>query len=142
MKYFILTNLTVNINPNFNHTNVRRNIHLKMDWLIDWLLDYLRFYVPLKNISLIWRRHHCCEGLQNLGLCSTLKAFEHGGIFFVPHLLRHGASVFLVSSEGSPIQSSITTHKGIWRTYSNPDPHGSVKIETGWINTTFLKMKI
>jgi hypothetical protein len=25
----------------------------------DWLIDYLRFYVPLKNISLIWRRHHC-----------------------------------------------------------------------------------
>jgi hypothetical protein len=23
-----------------------------------WLIDYLRFYVPLKNISLIWRRHH------------------------------------------------------------------------------------
>jgi hypothetical protein len=27
------------------------------------------------------------EGLQNLGLCSTLRAFEHGGIFIVPHLL-------------------------------------------------------
>ena len=26
--------------------------------LIDWLIDYLGFYVPLKNISLIWRRHH------------------------------------------------------------------------------------
>ena len=25
----------------------------------DWLIDYLVFYVPLKNISLIWRRHHC-----------------------------------------------------------------------------------
>jgi hypothetical protein len=25
---------------------------------IDWLIDYLLFYVPLKNISLIWRRHH------------------------------------------------------------------------------------
>jgi hypothetical protein len=25
----------------------------------DWLIDYLRFYVLLKNISLIWRRHHC-----------------------------------------------------------------------------------
>jgi hypothetical protein len=24
----------------------------------DWLIDYLLFYVPLKNISLIWRRHH------------------------------------------------------------------------------------
>jgi hypothetical protein len=23
------------------------------------LIDYLRFYFPLKNISLIWRRHHC-----------------------------------------------------------------------------------
>jgi hypothetical protein len=27
--------------------------------LWDWLIDYLLFYVPLKNISLIWRRHHC-----------------------------------------------------------------------------------
>jgi hypothetical protein len=24
-----------------------------------WLIDYLLFYVPLKNTSLIWRRHHC-----------------------------------------------------------------------------------
>jgi hypothetical protein len=31
----------------------------RLNWLIDWLIDYLRFYVPLKNISLIWRRHHC-----------------------------------------------------------------------------------
>jgi hypothetical protein len=27
--------------------------------VIDWLIDYLLFYVPLKNFSLIWRRHHC-----------------------------------------------------------------------------------
>jgi hypothetical protein len=27
------------------------------------------------------------EGLQNLGLCSALSAFEQGGIFIVPHLL-------------------------------------------------------
>jgi hypothetical protein len=37
--------------------NVVRDRH--KDWLIDWLIDYLRFYVPLKNFSLIWRRHHC-----------------------------------------------------------------------------------
>jgi hypothetical protein len=24
-----------------------------------FMIDYLRFYVPLKNISLIRRRHHC-----------------------------------------------------------------------------------
>jgi hypothetical protein len=27
------------------------------------------------------------EGMQNLGLCSALRAFEQGGIFIVPHLL-------------------------------------------------------
>jgi hypothetical protein len=27
------------------------------------------------------------EGLQNLGLCSALRAFEQGGIFIVPHPL-------------------------------------------------------
>jgi hypothetical protein len=88
------------------------------------------------------------EGLQNLGLCSALRAFEQGGIFIVPHLLRHGASVFPVSSEGPshsvasydtqgdvenlflpgfsrvPYQSPLTTHMGMWRIDSNPDPHG------------------
>jgi hypothetical protein len=42
------------------------------------------------------------EGLQNLGLCSALRAFEQGCIFIVPHQLWHGASVFPVSSEGPP----------------------------------------
>jgi hypothetical protein len=27
------------------------------------------------------------EGLQNSGLCWVLKAFQQGGIFFLPHLL-------------------------------------------------------
>jgi hypothetical protein len=27
------------------------------------------------------------EELQNLGICSALRAFEHGSIFIVPHLL-------------------------------------------------------
>jgi hypothetical protein len=27
------------------------------------------------------------EGLQNLGLCSALRAFEQGWFFIVPHLL-------------------------------------------------------
>jgi hypothetical protein len=48
------------------------------------LIDYLRFYVPLKNFSDVTIAG---EGLQNLGLCSALRAFEQGGIFIVPHLL-------------------------------------------------------
>jgi hypothetical protein len=42
------------------------------------------------------------EGLQNLGLCSALRAFKQGGIYIVPHLLWHGGSVLPVSSEGPP----------------------------------------
>jgi hypothetical protein len=30
----------------------------------------------------------------NFSLCSALRAFEQGGIFIVPHLLRHGTSVY------------------------------------------------
>jgi hypothetical protein len=51
------------------------------------LIDYLLFYVLLKNISLMWKNTIFGEGLQNLGLCSALRAFEQGGIFIVPHLL-------------------------------------------------------
>jgi hypothetical protein len=47
------------------------------------------------------------EGLQNLGLCSALRAFEQGGIFIV----WHGTSVFPVSSEGPPHSvASYDTH--------------------------------
>jgi hypothetical protein len=62
------------------------------------------------------------EGLQNLGLCSALRAFEQGRIFIVPHLLWQGASVFPVSSEGPPHLVACMTHKGVWRIYSSPDP--------------------
>jgi hypothetical protein len=46
------------------------------------------FYFPLQNFSLIYEDvTFTGEGLQNLGLCSALRAFEQGGIFIVPHLL-------------------------------------------------------
>ena len=52
-------------------------------------------------------------GLQNLGLCSALSAFEQGGIFIMPCLLWHGTSVFPVSSEGSAPFSCFLWHT--WR---------------------------
>jgi hypothetical protein len=93
------------------------------------LIDgYLRFYVPLKNFSLIWRRHHCRwrAKLQKLGICSVLGALEKGGTFIGPHLLWHGTSVFAVSSDG-PLHSvaSYWTHERMWMIYSNLDPHGA-----------------
>jgi hypothetical protein len=70
-------------------------------------------------------RGFTCEGLQNLGLCSALRAIEQGGIFIVPHLLWHRASVFFQTHpKDRPIQSPLTTHKCVLRIYSSPDPHG------------------
>jgi hypothetical protein len=57
----------------------------------DWLFRVLR---PAQE--------YFTEGLQNLGLCWAFRAFEHGGIFIVPHLLWYGALVFSVWSEGTP----------------------------------------
>jgi hypothetical protein len=61
------------------------------------LIDYLLFYVPLKNISLYGDVTIAGEGLQNLGLCSALRAFEQGGIFIVP--LIHDVGTINVYSD-------------------------------------------
>jgi hypothetical protein len=66
------------------------------------MIDCLWFYVPLKKFHLYGDVTIAGEGLQNLGLCSALRAFVQGGIFIVPHLMWHGASVIPVSSKGQP----------------------------------------
>jgi hypothetical protein len=55
------------------------------------------------------------EGLQNLGLCSALRAFEQGEIFIVPHLLWHGPPFFRSHPKDRPNQTPLTTHMGMWR---------------------------
>jgi hypothetical protein len=54
------------------------------------LIDYLMFYVPLRIFHSYGDVTITGEGLQNLDLCSALRAFEQGGICFVPYLLLHG----------------------------------------------------
>jgi hypothetical protein len=68
---------------------------------IDWLINYC-FTSRSRIFHLYGNVTFTGEGLQNLGLRSALRAFQQGGIFIVPHLLWHGASVFPVSSEGPP----------------------------------------
>jgi hypothetical protein len=66
-----------------------------IDWLIDWLINCFmsrsRIFHLYGDVTITG------EGLQNLGLCSVLRAFEQGVISIMPHLLWHGASVFPVS---------------------------------------------
>ena len=71
-----------------------------IDWLIDW---FFLFIVPLKPFFHLHKDvTFAGEGLQKLGLFSALMVFEQGGVFIVPSLLWHGASVFVVSPEESP----------------------------------------
>jgi hypothetical protein len=84
--------------PNWFQTKFIQGHCLKVNWLIVYFL----FYVPLKIFHLNADVTISVEGLQNLGLCSALRAFEQAEIFIVSHLLWHGASVFLVSSEVPP----------------------------------------
>jgi hypothetical protein len=81
----------------------------------NWLIIY--GFTP-RSIHVIV--HLTGEGLQSLGICSTLGAFEQGRIFIVPHLLW----LFRSYPKDRPIQSPLTTHQGVWKIYSNPNPHG------------------
>jgi hypothetical protein len=65
------------------------DVLLKLDTdgkIIDWLITY-GFTSHSRFFHIYGDNTIAGEGLQNLGLCSELRAFEHGGIFIVPHLL-------------------------------------------------------
>jgi hypothetical protein len=91
----------------------RTNFSKYVPWvLIDWLFTVLR---PTQY----WRIFHLYgdvtitgEGLKIFGLCSTLRAFEQGKIFIVPHLLWQGTSVFPVSSKGPPYSVTFYDTQG------------------------------
>jgi hypothetical protein len=87
--------------------------------LIDWLIIYC-FTTRSRTFHLNGGVTNTVKGLQSLVLCSARRTFEQGGIFnffIVPHLLWHGTSFFLVSSEGPP--HSVTSY----------DTRGDVKDE-------------
>ena len=45
---------------------------------------YLKFFVPLENFTLIYRRYPCRWRTANINLCPALMATEQWGIFSVP----------------------------------------------------------
>ena len=72
----------------------------------------LGFFVPLENLSLIWRRHHCRWRAANFDLCSAHMVIEQWGFFSVPHILWQGASVYNGHLRGpmtlTPIAENLT----------------------------------
>jgi hypothetical protein len=96
-----------------------------MDLLIpkDWLIEYSRSRI----FHLYGEITITGEGVQNLGLCSALRAFEQGGVFIVPHLhWDTGPRFFWFHPKDRTIQSPHTTRMGMRRTYSISDPHAVI----------------
>ena len=69
-------------------------MHLTLYFLGFVCLFVCLFVVPIKNFSLIWRRHHYRWRTANYDPYSALMVIEQWGFFSVPHLLWHWASVY------------------------------------------------
>jgi hypothetical protein len=95
------------------------------DWLIDWLIIHC-FTSRLRIFHLYGEVTITGEGIQNLGLCSALRAFEQEEIFMYHTCCDTGPRFFQSHLKDCPIQSALTTHKGMWKIYSKPDPHGNI----------------
>jgi hypothetical protein len=65
------------------------------------------------------------EGLQNLGLCSASGPLSREGSLSCHTCCDTGPWFFRSHPKVRPILSPFTTHKGMWRIYSYPDPHES-----------------
>ena len=70
--------------------------------LMSLLVVCMWLFVTLENFSLIWRRHHC-RWRAEYDQCSALMAIEQRVFFSVPHLLKHGASVYNGHCRGSVV---------------------------------------
>jgi hypothetical protein len=84
------------------------------------LIDFIRFYVPLKNFSFVWRRHH-----YRWRAAKFRPMFGAQGLWAGRDLYRGTPAMTrdLGFSELSHFVASYDIHEGMWRIYSNPDPH-------------------
>jgi hypothetical protein len=94
---------------------------------IDWLFTVL---VPLNNFSLIWRRHHCRWRAAKFGPMFGAQGLWAGrDLSRATPAVTRGLGFFRSHPKDHPIQSPLTTHEGMWRIYSNPNPHGAIVVK-------------
>jgi hypothetical protein len=93
--------------------------------LIDWLIIYCftsrsRIFHLYKDVTITG------EGLQNLDLkyARRSRPLSREGSLSCHTYFDTRTRFFRSHSKDRPIQSPFTTHMGMRRIYSNPDPHG------------------
>jgi hypothetical protein len=92
---------------------------------IYWLIHYLLFHVPLRNSSLIRRRHHYQWRAAKFRPMLGAQGLWAGRDFLSSHTCCDtGPRFFSVSSIGPPHTVTSTTCMGMQRTCSNPDLYG------------------
>jgi hypothetical protein len=86
-----------------------------IDWLIIYgITSHSRIFHLYGDVTI------ACNWLQNLGLCSALRAFEQS----CHTCCDTGPRFFRSHQKDRPILSPLTTREGMWRIYSNPGLHG------------------
>jgi hypothetical protein len=103
----------------------------------DWLFIY-GFTLHSRIFHLYGDVSIADEGLHYLSLCLALRAFEQQGMFIVPHLLWHWASVFPVSSEGPPASVTSYDKQG---DVGNLFSHGSLRVCSNWKSNSICKIE-
>ena len=120
------TNMNWTVEKNVNGINSSQNeglspsgIALSFDWLIYCFTSRSRIFHLYGDVAIAG------EGLQNLGLYSARRSgplSREGSLSC--HTCFDTGLVFPVSSEGPPHSVASYDTRGVWRIYSNPDPHG------------------
>jgi hypothetical protein len=111
----------IDSNPLIDHFSLTVK-HFK--FIDGWLVIYC-FTSRSKFVHLYGDVTITGEGLQNLGLCSALRALEREVSLSCHTCCRTGPRFYRSHQKDGPIQSPRKIHNGIRRNYSNPDPHGS-----------------
>jgi hypothetical protein len=109
-----------------NHSWLLYHSHIivchRLSCVISYVLCLFAVYIPHKNFSFIWRRHH--YRWRAAKFRPMLGAQGHWAWRDLHTCCDTGPQFFRSHLEDGLIQSPHTTHKGMWRIYSNPDPHG------------------
>jgi hypothetical protein len=89
--------------------------------------SYWLFYVQLKNISLMWRCHHYRWRASKFRPMLCAHGLWAGRVLYrATSAVTRDLVFFRSRPKDRPIYSPLTTHKGMWKIYSNPDLHRSL----------------
>jgi hypothetical protein len=110
----------VDYTDNMKKSSTRNWYWKTITWLIDWLYNVLR---PSQEIFTYMETSPSpVKGCEIKAYARRSRPLSREGSLSC--LLWHVTSVFPVSSEGPPHSVAFSTHKVMWRMYSNLDPHG------------------